>query len=127
MRLYISGPMSGTPDLGQFWFNNAFFRLRRCNYQVLSPADWMRADMTYRQLLTTDVNLIGIAADGIALLHGWRESKGAKAEVEFARAIELPIHMVRCWERTDPIETGGDCDGGCVVGVDAELQRTIGA
>lgn len=114
MRLYISGPMSGRPGLGQMEFGQAYSNLRRCHYEVLSPADWMRGGLTYRQLLTTDLNLIGIAAEGLALLPGWDESKGAKAEVEFARAIELPVHMVECWKWADPLETGGECNGSCV-------------
>ena len=90
-RIYLSGPMTGLPELNVPAFNAEAARLRRNGYLVVNPAeinpdaqakweDCMRADL--RELLTCDV---------LALLPNWHGSKGAHLEVQVAHRIGMQI------------------------------------
>jgi hypothetical protein len=90
--------MSGLPDFNRPAFDLAARKLRGAGFAVLSPAelpepgpapewvDWMRAAL--RLLLD---------ADAVALLPGWRESRGAVIESDLARALDLPRLPVPGW------------------------------
>ncbi|ALY08894.1 deoxycytidylate deaminase [Arthrobacter phage Galaxy] len=96
--LYVAGPMTGLPDFNYPAFHSAAARLRRAGFEVLNPAenkppcedpgwvDWMRAALG--QLLK---------ADGVALLPGWRTSKGATVERMVARELDIPALTVPAW------------------------------
>lgn len=79
-RVYIAGPMTGLPEYNYPAFNAAARRLRALGFEVENPAEnpdpkcgtwlgYMR--MAIRQLVTCDV---------VALLPGWRGSRGARIE-----------------------------------------------
>lgn len=93
MIVYISGPMTGLPDLNHSAFQAAAERLRAQGVQVISPhqitppgvGPWsweahMRADLA--ALLTADV---------IVLLPGWEGSRGAQLEKAVADALGLVV------------------------------------
>ncbi|QOI67697.1 deoxycytidylate deaminase [Arthrobacter phage Orcanus] len=96
--LYLAGPMTGLPDFNYPAFHAAAGRLRRAGFEVLNPAenkppceeptwaDWMRVALG--QLLR---------ADGVALLPGWWDSKGAMVERRLARDLEVPALTVPAW------------------------------
>lgn len=96
--LYVAGPMTGLPNFNREAFNSAAGKLRRAGFEVLNPAeleapceapewgDWMRAALG--QLLK---------ADGVALLPGWRDSRGATVERQLARDLEVPALTVPAW------------------------------
>ncbi|WP_336715392.1 DUF4406 domain-containing protein [Arthrobacter sp. USHLN218] len=96
--LYIAGPMTSMPDLNYPQFFVAAAQLRRAGFTVLNPAeneapnenpswsDWMR--LALAQL---------VQADGIALLQGWRESRGAQLEKELAVDLGLQLGTVPNW------------------------------
>ncbi|QOP64948.1 deoxycytidylate deaminase [Arthrobacter phage Brynnie] len=96
--LYLAGPMSGLPGFNYAAFHVAAGKLRRAGFEVLNPAenrapspdpawsDWMR--LALGQLLK---------ADGVALLPGWRDSKGATVERNLARDLEVPALTVPAW------------------------------
>lgn len=96
--LYLAGPMSGQPDFNRPAFDLAARRLRGAGFAVLSPAeapepgpapewlDWMRGSL--RLLLD---------ADGLALLPGWWDSRGATVERDLARSLGLPALPVPAW------------------------------
>lgn len=50
---------------------------------------------TLRQALEDDTKYICRTADGIAMLPGWRGSKGAKAELALAKALGLIVIFLR--------------------------------
>lgn len=90
-RLYIAGPMSGLPDLNYPAFHAAAARLRALGFDVENPAEnpephcgswlgYMR--MAVRQLSH---------CDGVALLPGWKESKGARIEHQLATQLGLIV------------------------------------
>lgn len=103
-RLYLAGPMRGIEHLNFPAFDDAAHRLREAGYEVFNPADqdrtyevnWGRPPTT-REALTMDVSWISHYADGVAVLTGWSESLGAKAEVALASAIGIPTLWVSEW------------------------------
>ena len=98
MRLYISGPMTGLPQLNYPAFHAAADELAAAGYDVINPArpgephwewiDWMRRAVR-------DVS----EADGLALLAGWGESRGARVEVELAQGLGLRVLALGAWVR----------------------------
>ncbi|AQG98323.1 hypothetical protein A9R05_05420 [Burkholderia sp. KK1] len=94
-RVYLAGPMSGYPELNFPAFHAEAARLRALGFDVVNPAeidvgpnpDWltaMRADI--RELVT---------CDGIALLPGWEQSRGAQVEHTLARGLGLRVMQAR--------------------------------
>jgi len=93
MIAYLSGPMTGLPDLNYPAFQFAAERLRAEGVQVISPHEitppgagpwsWeahMRADLA--ALLTAEV---------IVMLPGWETSRGARLEKAVADALGLVV------------------------------------
>lgn len=92
MRVYISGPMRGLPDLNFPAFNAAAEGLRAAGHRVYNPADTgERPNWTLRDYAFIDLAWICNHAEAIALLPGWRDSKGATAEYHTAVWLGLTI------------------------------------
>lgn len=94
-RVYVSGPMTGLPDMNFPAFHAAAEVLRELGHEVVNPADaGAGAGLSYEDYLRRDLaDLLGCNA--ICLLPGWERSKGATVEEHMARAlgfvfVELP-------------------------------------
>ena len=98
-NLYVAGPMSGYPGLNHGAFNDATRRLREAGYAVVNPAevcpdegaawlDCMRADIMHL-----------LQCDGIAILTGWQQSRGANIEVTLGVGLGMPVYTVEHWLR----------------------------
>lgn len=110
MKIYIAGPMRGKK-----WFNFPDFDwakecLMRAGWEVISPADLDReigfdvkslppdtdwSDVSklgfdLRAAVQRDVAAI-LDCDAIFMLHGWSESRGAKAEKAIAEWLGLMV------------------------------------
>lgn len=93
--LYISGPMSGLPDLNFPAFARAATALRQQGLEVLSaheiphdePAPGALPWTTY---LREDVRHL-LTCDAIVMLPGWPLSRGARLELDVAVSLELPV------------------------------------
>lgn len=86
--IYLSGPMTGLTDFNRPAFNAEAARLRALGYHVENPAEnpeqsswaaYMR--VAVRQMLT---------CDKVALLPGWKRSRGALIEHWIAVALGMP-------------------------------------
>jgi len=98
MRLYIAGPMSGLPDYNYPAFFAAERDLIAAGFDTLNPArdegrdgckewaDFMRASL--RDLAD---------ADGIALLPGWQNSRGAAMEYRIGHDLGIPVQRLDEW------------------------------
>ncbi len=86
MRIYLSGAMSGVPDLNFPAFHEAAAKLRSQGSEVFNPAE-MGTDLSYAEYLKKDLEVICTWADTIALLPGWKDSPGAFAEWAVAKAL----------------------------------------
>jgi hypothetical protein len=113
MRLvYLAGPMRGIPDFNFPAFDRAAERLRAQGWEVFSPADHDRevngheieanptgdeeiarqkTGFNIREALKADTSWICRQADAIALLPGYENSLGAKAELALAMALGLTL------------------------------------
>lgn len=89
---YISGPMTGMPDLNFPAFHKAAASLRASGYRVVNPAELDEADageeMSWEQYLRRDIRAL-MDCTHIALLPGWERSKGAKLEKHIADALGM--------------------------------------
>lgn len=104
MRVYLSGAMTGVPQMNFPAFMVAAARLRAQGHQVFNPAEadiekWgsmaeIEAKATYRECLRTDLNWILDHAEAIALLSGWEKSKGVAAELALSKALGLEVIYV---------------------------------
>lgn len=90
-RIYIAGPMTGLPHFNYPTFNAAAERLRALGFEVENPAEnpephcgswlgYMR--MALRQLAL---------CDGVALLPGWQDSRGARIEQQLSMQLGLVV------------------------------------
>lgn len=87
MRVYVSGPMTGIPDLNRPAFRAAEQSLRDAGYEVVSPVDnGLSDDQPWAEHLRADIRLL-MDCEAIAMLPGWERSRGATLEVHVARAL----------------------------------------
>lgn len=100
--LYLAGPMTGLPEFNRPAFHEAAYRLRCAGFTVLNPADAEQLNPTpgipqtwnwyMRHALRSLVD-----AEGVALLPGWAESRGARLEVRVAEVLEMRLWSVDMW------------------------------
>jgi hypothetical protein len=109
MKIYIAGPMTGIKD----WNFPAFFKaeeeLEALGYEVINPAHNDGATVQealqsagspdspnkmWSWYMRRDLPHV-LSVDAICLLPGWQNSKGASLEVHVAKAIGLPLMVLR--------------------------------
>lgn len=93
--------MTGIPDYNYAEFNKAERNLKLSGYEVLNPArqGYGKEYHEYLQLAIADV----FECDAIALLPGWEDSPGAKAEVALADALGKDASAAAYWMITGPM------------------------
>ena len=96
MRIYLSGPMTGLPEHNYPAFHAAEAALFDRGYEVINPArpapdGWEWLD--YMRRAVRDVS----EADGLAMLPGWINSRGARIEHKLATSLGLPAWHIREW------------------------------
>lgn len=85
MKIYISGPISGTNDYMER-FAEAEERLIECGYSVVNPAavnSMLPEDTTYEQYMNMSFTMIDMC-DALYMLKGWENSCGANREFGYA-------------------------------------------
>ena len=99
--IYISGPMSNTPNSNLEAFDNAEKQLVGLGYDVLNPHKiceklntkffGMGKSPEYEDYLKEDIIQMLSKCDTVLVLPGWRQSKGAKLEIANAIACGLDV------------------------------------
>lgn len=92
MRVYISGPISGTADYKQR-FAAAEKKLTAKGYEVINPvkvAEVLPASLDYNNYLTIDMALLA-ATQAIYMLEGWQNSSGAIEEYKVAAGTNKKV------------------------------------
>lgn len=96
-QVYLSGPMSGYPDLNFPEFDRVAKQIRDSGKTVYSPAEHpvpgvhtTDSSEGYRHYLPPDVQAV-CKSESIALLSGWSASKGSQIELAVARTIGMPV------------------------------------
>lgn len=101
IKLYVCGPMTGIEGFNYEIFNIAAADLRASGYEVENPAD-LEAENTsgapqawdwYMRRAITKLML----CNGIALLNGWENSRGAVIEVNLAHNLGYQIRHIDAW------------------------------
>ena len=89
--IYLSGPMSGLPELNYPAFNAEAQRLRALGYHVENPAENHKPACGSREGYMRYAIAQMMTCDAIAHLPGWMESRGATIEHELARRLKMEI------------------------------------
>jgi Domain of unknown function (DUF4406) len=114
LALYLAGPMRGLPEFNFPTFLLVGATLRQAGFTVFDPAEYdvsngfdyhgltgnedlSELGFDLRDALATDLEFIARKADGVAVLPGWEQSKGARAEVATALALSLPVASASAW------------------------------
>lgn len=89
--IYISGQITENPNYRDDFFEAEAW-LTEQGYDVINPSnlDLIIPSLTYEQYMSIDYKLIELA-DGIFMMHNWQKSKGACAELCFAKSIGKKI------------------------------------
>lgn len=90
---YISGPMSGLPDLNYPAFFAAEDRIKDQYSKVLNPARLVLdrgQKNTWENWMRKAISMM-MEATHIVLLPGWKKSKGARVEVLLAKLLKMTI------------------------------------
>lgn len=101
--LYIAGPMSGLPDFNYPAFNEAEGQLRAASFEVENPArnpepSPEHDDDQWRGYMRMALRQLALC-DGVALLPGWKASRGANIEKRLAEDLGLPAKPLSEWLR----------------------------
>ena len=92
MRIYLSGPMTGMPEMNFPAFHATAERIRALGHQVINPAEINPADTdkTWHECMRDDLREM-LSCDCIALLDGWTKSDGAMLELQIAHRLGLEV------------------------------------
>ena len=113
MRLYIAGPMTNIPQFNVPLFDAVAAKLRSQGHEVINPAeedspavraaalasatgdakDLLPTGETWGDLLARDVKIVADDVEGVVLLPGWTNSRGAKLEAYVAVLCRKPLHF----------------------------------
>lgn len=88
--VYLSGPMSGHSNHNREAFWLAEMGLNLVGVATLSPAH-QQDGLSYEQYMRNDFQSV-LAANTVFALRGWKNSRGAVAEVTMARSLGYAIH-----------------------------------
>lgn len=91
MKVYLSGPMRGFPDLNFAAFAKAADQLRKDGHYVFNPAAANLEKWSLREIFAYELDWICREAEAIALMPGWENSKGVAAELATAKVCGLEI------------------------------------
>lgn len=89
MKIYLSGPMTGLPELNYPEFHKWADKIRAEGDEVYNPADNPQNE-TYTNCMRMCLPEL-FSCDKIAVLEGWHESYGSTLEVALAKTIGIPI------------------------------------
>ena len=87
MTIYISGKITDNPNYKDEFFEAEGW-LANQGYKPINPSniDVVLPELTYEQYMAIDYKLLEMA-DGIFMLHDWQKSKGACAELSYAKSL----------------------------------------
>ena len=92
MRVYISGPITGMPDLNRHAFDEMERALRVAGYRPVNPhtlpSHSFAADVTWQGYMRRDIAAL-MTCSAIVMLPCWMDSGGAKLEHDLALAVGI--------------------------------------
>lgn len=95
MKLYISGPISGYENKNKPAFEAAAKRVNGMGQYAITPFDLNVVDpQPYTDWVSNmkrDIKYL-VGFDGVVVIDGWKQSKGANIEVALASWLNIPIY-----------------------------------
>ena len=89
--IYISGPMTGMPDLNFPAFHAAARKWRELGHEVRNPSEvGEEPGKTWEDYMRKDLRLL-CDCDTIYMLPGWEKSKGAHLELHIAHRLGMDV------------------------------------
>lgn len=112
-RIYIAGPITSRPATYQGEFRDAAATLRGLGFDVVNPVELNTAPAPFgwgmtldesstayrehwRQCMRVDIHAL-TQCDAVALLPGWKQSRGAEIEHYIATALGMPAQPLTHW------------------------------
>lgn len=96
-RIYVSGPMTGRPELNFPAFNAASDALRAAGFDVVNPAEINPdAGVSWSECMRADIKAL-CDCNAVATLPEWEQSKGATLEVHIAERLGMRIAPLDLW------------------------------
>lgn len=106
MKLYLAGPMTGLPEFNYPTFNRYARMLRDRGHVVFNPAEAHEGETGLPLEKYFELDLPEVCrADAIAVLPGWRDSRGAQIEVDLARHLGKNVYDAVILVSSDMRET----------------------
>lgn len=100
-KMYISGPITNIPDRNRQAFDDAESFLLSLGHEVVNPFHLNPPGNSWHDCMKTDLKAM-LECDELAMLDGWRDSKGACIEAVLAERLEMPV---RHWRSGNPIHS----------------------
>jgi len=114
MKIYIAGPMSGIAQFNYPAFDRAAASIRELGFDARSPAEMDSPEVralalasttgdlaelkssgeTWGDMLAADVKMIADELDGVCLLEGWHDSRGARLEAFVCLSVRKPLYRI---------------------------------
>lgn len=88
--IYLSGPMTGFPDLNFPAFHAMTTSLRAGGHKVTNPAELNPDGGSWNDCMRCDIAAL-MNCDTVATLPGWEHSKGARLEVLIAERLGMTV------------------------------------
>ena len=88
--VYISGPMTGLPDLNVYEFSFAEARIKAAGMKPVNPHTLCDPSWDWSKCMRADVKAL-CDCDAIFLLQGWEKSQGAQLELHIAHRLGLEV------------------------------------
>lgn len=103
--LYISGAISGTPDLNRTKFANATKQLRGLGYIVINPHELCEGVPAeeWNKCMRICIRRL-VDADKLVLLDDWQQSRGAQIEFTIAKQIGIKTISLTDFLKLNPNE-----------------------
>lgn len=95
MTLYLSGPITGVADYAKR-FAHAARLLESHGYTVINPVEGTDGTLSYAEYMRRDLALV-LTCEGIALIDGWGQSRGATMEKSVGAMVGLELRTVDEW------------------------------
>lgn len=90
--IYLSGPMTGLPNMNKNEFDAYVNKYSQLGFKVISPANSIDYTVSYETHIRHDVRtLLEDNIDAIYLLPNWQKSEGSQLEVHLAKMFKIPI------------------------------------
>lgn len=100
MKLYISGPITGRPEGNRAAFTRAARELSAAGHEVLNPHVVVESALRYGVPSWAECMWLDLAAlcafrpDGVVLLEGWQDSRGAQVEKHLLASLGCAVFVL---------------------------------